>query len=1519
MQQQLLQPISQNSQIIGTGQSLLIQPSPTQKRIGVSKPNLMFMEKSIKLPTEYQPNDSTQLLSPFQMMDKGITLNMEEEQRMFQRFLKTFSNRNWNDFANKILENDKNLVVSINNIIIIQREMKSQVQSTKSMTKTLSRNSLLSQGGGGGGGTQQKQSKHPQTQQQSNLNHYLTQFNTFKSHQWSKLNLELNQSRAQTTIQKMVDATTAKQEMKEWQDKMKEQETMMEYYKQSQQQIKDNNMDYTPMNEYSVQSQTDQMRSMSQQNNSQFRKRKFSDSLQEQINRDSVVTADQNQHAIEHQLKYKKYLKNTEINQLTNSLNQLSMLQSMKSVKILKKFEYPSTIEAIVKYIKEKDLDLYEQIRQTKNLISLRFDNYQDDQQNQTIDQRRSKTNSPEKKVIKGEGKEQKFKRKFTMNEREQLNVLKKCHVKPEDPKYLSTEVSERGELVQKVLALFFDMFRSYDMSFDKIIEQELNLYKDGIKKQAAIKDANLKQKEKELDKAIKRAQEIEYILQDNNNHVQALIAQRKAQEIRFKVTRNLIDNLIFSYKQKIQKIYARNRDQRLMARDFIFELKELKRFSEKDDRDFDSDFDKEEEDKVFQNLKKKVNKCTQTIQLFRVRSQKDIDENKQASQEGQSEDNPQEELQKQQVKGKRKRKPRKKRVKKLITLGTQILEEGEAEQIVDIGLDINVDLEGDEDDENQSDNSEGEQEQNSEDEQNQEAEEEIKEPVKQEINLSNIDSEGNDIDEKSEQELNETEQMQMQKENQYFRILEEFEPQQILDIIAFYNYQTGKDLLDKELQTDFETNSESLINQINTDSKNLTVNTKGKKFHTLKTPIVGKNRQGLGKGMTVDTNIIDDQMSKNDLSMESENNMNIGFAQMSHGTNQQSSNSGESPKRGIQHSMTGISLDEAFEDIQNLDLNDLDTMLASDKNYKKKSMQFLSGLIGQLKKTKTFKNMVEKTAKDLKREEDKKDLIKQEKWMNRRNGQIIPGGSPSNRSSNLSPLYKDKNQSFGNSLAVQNHPQSTKVSPMNSKNQRLMANQNNNSNNNQGNNNGNVIIEEGSSQSSDSDRGISKNKKNAQRSNQKQKPTTNQSTTNSRFNVNKKKIVPTKPQQQQTISNDKGIQVGTYVVSEAQQPNQHMKNYSIDSMQDPQQIPPPFVNIQINPYDDPNSPANKPTTVVGKLGFILRQKIETQLMIQNPQLYQQRLQSQMTMSTQQNGTIPMPFNLGQSRARKPLATHPMSKFLPTFIEKFSCNDKKFLNVNQISIKQLLKFIQSFYQDKYNTARESLIVKHQAMSDFVYDQLYNKYGIANITEKKLKEIFLTIKFNQQKNYTVEFFGKFLGLDSQYFSNDDLSFFYRMNRLMVFGYFQKKVMLKTFPKIQEELQIKVKQFAKLPAPGTNGPVLVTSEKYFGVLIEVYRNIKQKIFENIKERNNGIITEDDVYPACFQERLLDFDEFNRLLIALNGKKQDAAGFIEVIPILFERGRLYNQQNLKEEEKRIQLENVISIVFKHDLVLI
>lgn len=47
---------------------------------------------------------------------------------------------------------------------------------------------------------------------------------------------------------------------------------------------------------------------------------------------------------------------------MKTSLNQLNLLQSIGSVNILKEFKYPGTIEEIVRFIKEKDLDLYERI-----------------------------------------------------------------------------------------------------------------------------------------------------------------------------------------------------------------------------------------------------------------------------------------------------------------------------------------------------------------------------------------------------------------------------------------------------------------------------------------------------------------------------------------------------------------------------------------------------------------------------------------------------------------------------------------------------------------------------------------------------------------------------------------------------------------------------------------------------------------------------------------------------------------------------------------------------------------------------------------------------------------------------------------------------------------------------------------------------------------------------------------------------------------------------------------------------
>jgi hypothetical protein len=58
----------------------------------------------------------------------------------------------------------------------------------------------------------------------------------------------------------------------------------------------------------------------------------------------------------------------------------------------------------------------------------------------------------------------------------------------------------------------------------------------------------------------------------------------------------------------------------------------------------------------------------------------------------------------------------------------------------------------------------------------------------------------------------------------------------------------------------------------------------------------------------------------------------------------------------------------------------------------------------------------------------------------------------------------------------------------------------------------------------------------------------------------------------------------------------------------------------------------------------------------------------------------------------------------------------------------------------------------------------------NITEKKLKEILLTVMNNKRDNVYIEFFYKFFNnLEEEVsFSSDDLSLFYKFNKLMVTG-------------------------------------------------------------------------------------------------------------------------------------------------------
>lgn len=84
---------------------------------------------------------------------------------------------------------------------------------------------------------------------------------------------------------------------------------------------------------------------------------------------------------------------------------------------------------------------------------------------------------------------------------------------------------------------------------------------------------------------------------------------------MRFTVVKNLIDNLMFVYKQKIEKEFSKSKEQRGLSRDFIYELRELKRFSTRVDVQSE-DIDLSDEDRIKENMKRKAVKQTQTETL---------------------------------------------------------------------------------------------------------------------------------------------------------------------------------------------------------------------------------------------------------------------------------------------------------------------------------------------------------------------------------------------------------------------------------------------------------------------------------------------------------------------------------------------------------------------------------------------------------------------------------------------------------------------------------------------------------------------------------------------------------------------------------------------------------------------------------------------------------------------------------------------------------------------------------------
>eukprot|EP00347_Sterkiella_histriomuscorum_P014314 403361347 len=143
---------------------------------------------------------------------------------------------------------------------------------------------------------------------------------------------------------------------------------------------------------------------------------------------------------------------------------------------------------------------------------------------------------------------------------------------------------------------------------------------------------------------------------------------------------------------------------------------------------------------------------------------------------------------------------------------------------------------------------------------------------------------------------------------------------------------------------------------------------------------------------------------------------------------------------------------------------------------------------------------------------------------------------------------------------------------------------------------------------------------------------------------------------------------------------------------------------------------------------------------------------------------LPLNFEVG---AQKP-QIHPMTIFSNRLLVSLSRNEIEFFEGAQtISIKLLIKTMNTYLTDKAHIGNDHLSVKNQSLSEFIYDQCYNKFGIQKLAERKIKEVFFTIYKNYQKFIKCMFFAKILGLNqnSNNYSNDDLSLIYRVNKLL----------------------------------------------------------------------------------------------------------------------------------------------------------
>lgn len=307
--------------------------------------------------------------------------------------------------------------------------------------------------------------------------------------------------------------------------------------------------------------------------------------------------------------------------------------------------------------------------------------------------------------------------------------------------------------------------------------------------------------------------------------------------------------------------------------------------------------------------------------------------------------------------------------------------------------------------------------------------------------------------------------------------------------------------------------------------------------------------------------------------------------------------------------------------------------------------------------------------------------------------------------------------------------------------------------------------------------------------------------------------------------------------------------------------------------------------------------------------------------------TITQPFNIGI--VPQPIQTeHPSNAFLKIFIEKLDQRDRKYLNVMPLSLKQLLRTINQLYSEKMNANKETISIRLQGLAAFVYDSYINKYGLLNVAERKMKEMFLSTSFNQKKIEKIELFSRFLGLNEIKYTSDDLQFMFSVAILVIqklynASYVKREAavfeLVETInvkdtqaivdalfrDKIKrgliDDINVKVLQNVKESEEGSSIKEIIV-DSFYRILIDVYRSIKTEIQEQFVKHQ---VTLGDV---LYSEDYYGYNDFMKIIKELQWVEQESPdSFFNRWSIFVKDPKEY------EAEKKMCLEMLISHIFR------